>query len=120
MVEEGRQLEKDGGLEQSLKVRGLGADYRKVRGRMGGVEAADIDARTLAMLPGLTECIFLMASWHLRTGLEKADGCLRKWLGFGRAGWQEENASLQAQYSQGRTSLTSHLLPYPCTREKNR
>lgn len=36
MVGEGRELEKDGGLEQSLKVRGLGADYGKVRGRMSG------------------------------------------------------------------------------------
>lgn len=36
VVGEGRELEKDGGLEWSLKVRGLGADYRKVRGRLGG------------------------------------------------------------------------------------
>lgn len=83
------------------------------------LEAADIGTHTLAMLPGLPECIFLMAARHLSTGLEKADGCLGKWLGFGRAEWQEENASLQAQYSRGWASLASHLLSYPCTREKN-
>ena len=57
--------------------------------------------------------VFLMASWQLRTKVEKADGCIGKWLGFGRARWQEENASpLQAHRIQGKgTGLTGFLSP---------
>lgn len=57
--------------------------------------------------------VFLMASWQSRTKVEKADGCIGKWLGFGRAGWQEENASpLQAHRIQGKgTGLTGFLSP---------
>lgn len=35
-----RWLDKNGGLEKSLKVRRVGADYSKVRGRMGDAGAS--------------------------------------------------------------------------------
>ena len=73
----------------------------QITGRPEGwtmLEPAYVGTDSLAVYSLST--VFLMASWQLRTGVEKADGCIGKWLGFGRAGWQEENASpLQTQDS---------------------